>query len=537
MNETHETRSRARAVAVAASSARPVVLMLLGAALAVTSLVAQDVPAELTLRQAIRLARDNNPTYQSTRNDQAAADWQVREAYGSFLPSVTANGSLAYQEPGVQNFGTVDLGSQSTDWYSSGYSLRLNWGVDGNTLFGVSNARAGQRATAANIDATEFTLESSVTLQYMSALRAKEAVDVAQRQLDRAAQNLEIVQNRVESGAAAGTEGKQAEIDLGRAEVALIQAQQNLRNQKLRLMEQIGLNMDEDVELVSQFEIFEPTWTHGELVSYALEAHPSLLAFEARESASTAQVRQARSQYFPSVNLSTAFTGFTNQALNKGFLIDQAEKGARASFENCQLFTAIQNGLGTALPGFDPSQGCGSPNLSESQREAVLERNDVFPFDFTTSPLRMTLSVSVPVFQGFSRQRQVEQAEAAARDAEHNLRAEELRLRRAVTEAHNALISAHRVVQIEERNRELAEERLEAARQRYRIGAAPSAAAGGGNSTFLELLDAQTSMTTADRDYLNAVYDFHQALAQLEAATGRSLRPVEPGEAQQAQEG
>ena len=31
-------------------------------------------------------------------------------------------------------------------------------------------------------------------------------------------------------------------------------------------------------------------------------------------------------------------------------------------------------------------------------------------------------------------------------------------------------------------------------------------------------------MTTAERDYLNAVYQFHQALVGLEAATGRSLR-------------
>ena len=42
---------------------------------------------------------------------------------------------------------------------------------------------------------------------------------------------------------------------------------------------------------------------------------------------------------------------------------------------------------------------------------------------------------------------------------------------------------------------------------------------------MLELLDAQTSLTTADQAYLNALYDFHWNLIRLEAAVGRSLRP------------
>lgn len=507
---------------------RGLTLALVAAAWAATALVAQ-VPAELTLDDAIRLARANNPNFLSQQNDQAVSDWRVREAYGSFLPSVTAGASVSYQEPGVQTFGTVNLGSQSTDWYSSGYRLSLSWSVNGNSLFGVPNARAAQRATAAGIDAQAFTLESAVTQQYMAALRADEALAVAERQLDRAEQNLQIVRTRVESGAAAGTEGKQAEVDRGRAQVAVIQAEQALRNQKLRLMEQIGVAMESGVELSSGFEIFEPRWTREELTSYALESHPSLMATVAQENAARAGVRQARSQYFPSLNLSTNFIGFTNEALNQEFLLGRAAQDARAGYNSCLRWKAIQDGLGTELPGLDLSDGCGSPELTEAQRQAVLQSNDVFPFDFTKSPLSLTASVSFPVFQGFSRERSVEAAQAAQKDAQYARRAEELRLRRAVTEAYNAVIAAWEVVQIEERNRELAEQRLEAARQRYSIGAAPSQGAASSGSTFLELLDAQTSMSTAERDYLNAVYDFHQWLAALEDATGRRLRPADAG--------
>lgn len=513
--------------AVARTAGRAVLLVLPALAWAAAALVAQEIPARLSLDEAIRLARENNPGFQSQRNDIGAADWQVREAYGSFLPTVGANGSLSYTEAGVQRIGTLDFGAQSTDWYSSSYNLGLSWTLDGNTLFGVPNARAARRATAAGIDAAAFDLESAVTLQYMAALRARDGVEVARRQRDRAKQNLEIVETRVESGAAAGVEGKQAEVDLGRAEVALIEAEQNLGNQKLRLMEQIGLPMEEAVALEGGFEIFQPGWTRRELVSYALEAHPALVSARAQESAQKASVRQARSEYFPSVTFSTSFRGNTLQALNEDFLISSEARTAELQAEGCQRLKMIQSGLGNTLPGVPDS--CPSPTLSASERQDILAGNDVFPFDFTKQPVSLSMTVSVPIFTGFTRQRSLEQAEAASRDAVHARRADELRLRRAVTEAYNALMAAHQVVGIEARNRELADERLEAARQRYAMGAAPSGGAASAGSTFLELLDAQTSMSTAERDYLDAVYDFHLSLAQLEAATGQTLRPASGG--------
>src|SRR5690606_15037019 len=122
-------------------------------------------------------------------------------------------------------------------------------------------------------------------------------------------------------------------------------------------------------------------------------------------------------------------------------------------------------------------------------------------------------SVSIPIFTGFSRQQEVSAARAAADDAEHQRRAEELRLRTAVTSAADDLESAYRVLQTEERNRAVAEEQLQLQQRRYALGAAG----------LLELLDAQTTVSTADQAYLNALYDFHYSLIALEAAVGRPL--------------
>lgn len=505
----NRTRARAR------DAGRAVITALVLLSLMAAVLVAQEAPRRLTLDEAIRIAKRNNPTFQSTRNDQAVADWQVREAYAAFLPTATASGSAGFTEAGTQRIGTLDFGTQSTDWYSSSYDLSLNWSLSGNTIFGVPAARASRKATEAGVAAAEFNLESQVALQYMAVLRAEDGVGVAQRQLDRARQNLRIVQTRVSSGAAAGTDGKQAQVDLGRAEVGLIQAQRQLREAKALLAEQLGVPLSETVDLASEFSVFEPTWNREELMATALRSHPSLNAFVAQESASRAQARQAASRYFPTVSLSTGFRGNTLEALNHDFLVSQAESSIQSRRKSCEFNNALIEGVPT-LSG--EKQDCSQYVFTDEVRQEILQGNDVFPFEFTKLPLFVSLNVSVPVFTGFSRQRQVAQAEAAAEDAVHNRRAEELRLRTAVTQAYDNLVAAYEVVQLEERNRNLAEEQLGMQQRRYALGAA----------ALLELMDAQTTLTTADQAYLNALYDFHWNLIRLEAAVGQSLRPERP---------
>lgn len=502
------TRARVRDATLVHALAAALVLL----ALAATTLLGQNVPQRLTLEDAIRLARDYNPTYLSTRNDRPAADWQAREAYSAFLPTVNGYSSYSWVEGGTQRFGTVDLGSSGTDWYQSIYSLSATWQLDGNTIFGVPAARANQKAVDARITAAQFDLESQVTLQYMAVLRALDGVEVAQRQVDRAQQNRRIVETRVESGAAAGTDGRQAEVDLGRAEVGLIQARRQYREGLALLAEQLGVALGEDTELASGFEVFEPTWARNELMDMALNAHPSLLAFTAQERAASATAKQAASSYFPSFSLQTSLQGTTQEATNRSFIVGSVMDQFEARYDNCQFNNALLAGVPT-LPG-SPSD-CSQYLRPDGAVSEALAENNAFPFNFTKRPLAVTFAVSIPVFTGFSRQRQLSEANNAAEDAKYARRAEELRLHTAVTQAFDNLSAAYEVVQLEENNRALADEQLEMQRRRYALGAAG----------LLELLDAQTTATTADQAYLTAVYDFHLYLIQLEAAVGRPLRP------------
>lgn len=468
-----------------------------------------DGARTLTLQEALRLARDNNPTFRTQRNDREAADWQVREAYAAFLPDFSTSLGGRWTDAGTVNYGNFNV--ESSSQLVSYYGLRLDYQLGGNTVFGVSSAKADRRAVSARIRSDRFNLESAVTRQYLAALRARDAVKVSEEQLERARENHELVSNRVRVGAALSTDGKQAEVDMGRAEVALIRARNLLRTEKSRLMEQMGVVMDHDVELTSEFELFEPGWSREELVERALDAHPQLQSLQAQVDARRANVRQAGSSYFPTLSASANWSGFTQEFGNPNFLLGQARANAQGSMSQCQLFNQISSGLTQPLDGYP--RDCTQYMLTADAERRILEQNDVFPFDFTSQPLQLNFSLSIPVFNGFTRERQVEQAEVALADARENRRAEELRLRTAVTQAYDDLTSAYDVVEIEERNRQVAREQLELARERYRLGAA----------NFIELQDAEISLATAERDYLNAVYDFHDALSALETAVGSRL--------------
>lgn len=516
LRKREEFRSRAaRAEARSGATSRVVALVMLLMALLVTSLVGQEAPRMLTLEEAIDIAERNNPLYLSTENDQASADWGVRQAYSAFLPSVTASAGGGYQAKGEIRFGTITLDNQTTDWLQSSYRVGFNWNLNGSTIFGVSNARASRNATEATIAAAEFNLESAVAAQYMSVLRAQEGVDVAERQVERSQQNLRLAQTRVAAGAAAGTDGTQAEVELGRAEVQLIQAERDLRQARMVLGEQLGVPLEDNVELSSEFEIFEPVFVLDELMGTAMSDHPSLIAFRQRENASRAQARAtATSQYLPSINVNGGISAYSQQALNDQYVLGNLQRSIAGQVSNCEFNNILENGLVGGLPGYT-TQDCSQITVTPAMEAAALAQNSQFPFDFTRNPFNVGLTISLPIFTGFSRQLQVSQANNQAHDAELNRRAEELRLRTQVVNAYDNVESAYRVVQAEQRNRGLAEDLLELEQRRYALGA----------SDLLLLLDAQASLSLAEQSYLNAVYDFHYNLIALEAAVGQPLRP------------
>jgi outer membrane protein len=360
-----------------------------------------------------------------------------------------------------------------------------------------------------------FTLRTNVTRQYLAVKRAQDGVALATQELGRANENLRLARARVEVGAAIPMEATQAEIERGRAEVALLQAENLVDTERLRLSQIVGADLPLDVTLTTPFAVSDVPWTEEQLMGIASSSHPQLQAARASEAASDAGVRMARSAYLPSLSFSAGISGFLRQAGNSEFLVEQALDNAAFQAQNCQQLNLISAGLSTPLA--DRPADCSVFSISAEDELRIREGNSLFPFGYQRNPFSASLTISLPIFDGLARERQVEQAKLARSDAELQLRSEELRIRTEVATALGTARTGARSAELEARNAELAVEQLELARERYRVGAA----------SYVELQEAETLKARADRAYLSALYQFHESLAALEAAVGRPLTGAE----------
>jgi len=492
--------------------------LLLPGAVGAQQRATPSVPQSLSLADAVDLAIRFSPSYRSTLNDRAPAAWGVRNAYADFLPSFNVSGGVGYSGPGSQTFAAQTF-SQGSSTLSSNYSLGLSWQFSGSTLMQPGLRKAQLKAVDATTEGARINLRSGVTQQYLSVLQANAQVGLADVQMKRSDEFLRLAKARFDVGQATLLDVRRAEVERGQSEVGVLRAKNAVIVQKLRLFQQMGVPAPEDptiVTLSDSFPIVEPTWALAPLLQEATNQNPDLLTLRAQESAARAGERSAKSAWLPSLSFTAGWSGFTQQYADEQYAVDRARAQAGAGFTACEINRVMINDLNARLSaGFQPITSCSLLYGFDSADEvAVRAANNVFPWDFTKQPFSARFTVSLPLFDQFSRPLQVSEASARADDAAEAVRSRELLVRAEVTNAYYGLQTAYQSVKIWDGNRSAAQEQLRLATERYRVG----------SGTFFELVDAQLAAQRADSDYINSVYDYHKAIAALETAAGRPLR-------------
>src|SRR5438552_2567129 len=237
-------------------------------------------------------------------------------------------------------------------------------------------------------------------------------------------------------------------------------------------------------------------------------AEVSLL--RARERAAGWGVKAATSSWGPSVSLSAGWSGFTQKLSDINPTIASVRAGALADSTRCIYANNAWYNSGSG----QPLQDCSIYAFTPQQEQAIRDPNTRYPFHFTPQPFQARLTVSIPLWGNFQQPLQVSQAKAQQQDLQESVRARGLQVQTDVSQAYLTLQTAFQTIAIQDTNRTAAREQLQLATERYRVG----------SGTFFELLDAQVAALRAETDYINAGYDYHKALAALEAAVGRPLR-------------
>ncbi len=494
-----------------------------GAVSAQAPTVSVPPAATLSLTEALRQAKNQNPVYRQRLNNAATARWQVRNAYGRLLPSAQVSGGLDYTGSGQANFGQ-GFTRQTSTIYGSSYSAGFAWQLDGARLLAPKEQKANQRAVDEEIASEENNLRFAVTQQYLTALQATAQVAVSAQQVERNQNFLDLASAKYRVGQGTLIEVRQAEVQKAQSDVALLRSLQAESEAKIEMFRLLGAPSPlpvEQIALSDSFPVTEPGFDLDDLLQQAEQQNPALKALNARQRAASATVASAKTAFLPSLFFQAGWSGFTQQQSNKGLLLSQALAGGQGSAGGCFTNDSIRAGVGlqeigtpaancNVLSGLDPT----GVALDPAVRQGILDENNTFPFKFTGQPFSARLTISLPIFTGFGRSLQLQQARELAQDAEESVRAQGLQVRSDVQSRHLALGTAFKAIAVQGQSRNAARDQLRLAQDRYRLG----------SGTALEVSDAQNSVQRAEGDYVNAIYDYHKALAALEAAVGRPLR-------------
>jgi len=486
---------------------------------------AQGVPQNLSLGEAIRLARSNSPTYQQFLNDADPAAAEVRASYGALLPSINSSAGLDYTRAGRQTFANQIF--QNSSQIGSSYSISASLGISYGQFLAPQRSKAQQRVTEENIALAGVNLVADVSTQYLAVLRAEANVAVVEQQLVRNEEFLAQTRARFQVGRGNMVEVRQAEVAKTSSDVQLLRAKQAVTNAKIELLRRMGLPPETDLDalrLTDAFTLSEPTWDYASLRATAHGENPQIRAADAQQEAAAIGVRSAKSQYLPSFSISTGLRGFTQQSTSVDPLLANALAGAQSQAQNCAFQNAILQRLtsphpapnGGIIPDCNAFAGLDASGtaLQDEVAQGIRDSNTGWPFGFTTQPWGISFGVSLPIFDGFRRAQTVSAARAAEDDAREAQRARRLEIDGQIQSGLLGVRTAWEAARIADANRAAAADRLTLARQRFEVG----------SGTALEVSDAQNAVSQAEFDYVAAVYDYHTAVVGLEAAVGRPIR-------------
>jgi outer membrane protein len=270
--------------------------------------VVPQAPLQVTLQEAVRRALEVQPAIVQARGDQRNAGASQLAATGAFLPTVTASGSSNLTSTNRYNPSTGQIiSAPSNTSYSGSLGLTLN-------LFDGFQRIASKRVASANQDAADagfvnqhYQVTATTAAVFFTALADEELVRVAQAQVDRAKEELQISVNKFQAGAATRSDTLTSTVDLGNARLALLQAQANLATAQANLGRQVGV--DQLVRAIPD-TAFPPLPDTTALRAQVLESSPVVQQAEAKARATQAQAGIAHAEYWPALSLSYS-NGYT----------------------------------------------------------------------------------------------------------------------------------------------------------------------------------------------------------------------------------
>lgn len=424
----------------------------------------EKMPKSITLDGAVQIALERNISVLTAQYSLEGQQSAVTAAYGSLLPTLSANGNWQRtqsdrQSTFIQGIGNIPLRQVAT-------TNSFNTSIGSNLLLfnGFANTANVRRATSNAVSAeqtlnrTRQSIVFDVQTLYSNLLRDEELLKVNEDNLKRDRRQLEqiVESNRVGSKSIADVYRQQVQV--GNDELALIQAQNTYDKMRADLIFALGLSVTDvydfhdasirlDVDTTEFKAVNEQYRDFRLLVNEALGVRPDYLSAIENVNAANSSVTVATGGHFPSI------AAFVSYGLNSTEL------------------------------------GKMSDNRS----------------------FLWGLNISFPLFNGWQTTNQVQQAKVTLKTAEQELNQAERQVQVDIAKSLLDLEAAEKQVYVTINSVISATEDRRIAEEKYNLGA----------GTILDLLTAEANYTLALSNKVNAAYNYFLTKKQLEYNIGR----------------
>jgi len=389
---------------------RLALMLLLPSALAAQA-GADSVARPISLDDAVRLAQRNAPSAVqasgATRTNAAA----VRSAYMSFIPTLSfSSGASKQNGDRFDSQGQLVPFTGAAWQYNSGLSMNVDLFDGGNRFYRLRGAKANVNAAEANETLQQYNVSLSVKQQYYAVLAARESESAAQAQLEQASEQLKTASAKVAAGAATKSDSLRAVIQVGNAQLALIQARNNLNIANASLTRLVATPFIVTATPGDTTQSIALATDSAQIATLALRG-PAVQQAEEAYTAARANARGSLTSYLPTISM----------RFNRG-----------------------GNGV-------DSRFGWGDSRYAYSQT--------------------LSFSMSFPFFNQGTREEQVVRSRVAEDNAQAQLRDTRFLAQQQLTQYMSAFRSAEQRVQIQLASVAAAEEDLRVQQRRYELGA------------------------------------------------------------------
>jgi len=341
-----------------------------------------------TLRDALALAYQTNPSLLAQRANQRALDESIVQARAGLRPQLDVTAPPNYARDYSGNVG----GNPDSDSGGASIGLSQTLWSGGRIGHGISAAEANILAGRENLRDIEQTVLASVIQAYADVIRDGEILAIRQSNLGVLQRQLEEASARFEVGEITRTDVAQSESRLAQSEADLANARAQLSVSRAAYAAVVGQAPGDLAPMPVLPGI--PT-DFDDALDVALVDNPSIRAAAWTQRAAEANVAAAKAEYMPSARLTASYGGSTSDL---GAIDDIGDN------------TRFQAGATISVPLF-------TGGLNSSRVAQALERANVAQINVEGERRNTLQSVSSAYAQSISSRATLQAGEEAVRAA------------------------------------------------------------------------------------------------------------------------